>query len=238
MYIIYLPGTWREHKRIWISVAHNLLHTMTLGPPPIPPLKIFSPANPEIPIRAEYKSEAPEDWWDAWPKITVEDALNRKTGINTDRFKALAMQHQYPDSSALEKAVEDLTNGADIGVHKADAPLASLPSDSTNAPSSHLYGDRVTDSIVSWIKKGFAMGPFLEQAENPWGEDICVSGLMVKLKSNGKARVILNLSAGFPGPVNAGIDKKDYPTKMSSTTAWIRIMYSCGLGCLFCKNDW
>ena len=231
-------GAWRLVKRNWMTVAMNLLHTMSLGPPPLPPPKMFSASNPEVPIREDYRSAPLSEWWDHWPRASYEVATARKSNISAEKLRSLALVYQYPNAEALGKAVHDLSFGADIGVHKSDEPLAREASTSTNAPSSYEFGDRVTDSIISWIKKGFCIGPLLDPKDNPWREDICVSGLMVKLKSNGKARVILNLSAGSPGSVNAGIDKSEFPAKMSSTKAWIKIMYSCGLGCLFCKNDW
>ena len=61
---------------------------------------------------------------------------------------------------------------------------------------------------------------------------------MCKMKPNGKARIILNLSRGKPVSVNEGIDKMEFPAVMSSTTAWIRIMIRCGKGCRFAKCDW
>jgi hypothetical protein len=34
------------------------------------------------------------------------------------------------------------------------------------------------------------------------------------------------------------MDKKDFPTVMSSTENWVRILLRCGKGARFCKNDW
>ena len=50
--------------------------------------------------------------------------------------------------------------------------------------------------------------------------------------------MILNLSNGTPYSVNSGIDKEDYPTLMSSTEEWIRILFRCGRGALMTKCDW
>lgn len=61
---------------------------------------------------------------------------------------------------------------------------------------------------------------------------------MCKIKPNGKARIIINLSKGSPVSVNEFINNKEFPTPMSSTTAWIRIMLRCGRNCRFTKTDW
>ena len=66
------------------------------------------------------------------------------------------------------------------------------PTKFKNAPSAFEYGDRVSDSICEWLKAGYAAGPF-ELEEIP--ENAKISGLMVKLKPTGKARMMLNLSA-------------------------------------------
>ena len=65
-----------------------------------------------------------------------------------------------------------------------------------------------------------------------------MSGLMVKLKPTGKDRLILNLSTPKGSCVNEGIDKTDYPAKMTSTIKFVRIMTKCGRNCKFAKVDW
>ena len=65
-----------------------------------------------------------------------------------------------------------------------------------------------------------------------------MSGLMAKLKPTGEGRPILNLSRGKPFSVNEGIDRKNYPTSMSSTTKWVRVLIRCGVGAKMAKNDW
>ena len=47
---------------------------------------------------------------------------------------------------------------------------------------------------------------------------------MVKIKPTGKARVILNLSAAKGSCLNEGIDKTNYPAKMTSTMQFVLIM--------------
>ena len=200
--------------------------------------KIFKLSNPEVIAREEYKSDGQQDWWNTWPKLSFQVASHLKSKIDPEKVYKMALDHKFPDHDKLRMALNDLKTGADIGVREERKAGASEASTSTNAPSSYEFGDRVTDSIVTWIKQGYCMGPFFSLDETPWKEDLCVNGLMVKLKPNGKARVILNLSAGSPCPVNEGIDKKDFPAIMSSTKAWIRILYSTGRNAWICKSDW
>jgi hypothetical protein len=86
------------------------------------------------------------------------------------------------------------------------------------------------------ISEGFVMGP-LEESELPFTKSR-FSGVMCKLKPNNTARVILNLSKGSPHSVNSGIDSSEFPTLMSSTKEFLRVLHRCGLGAEITKNDW
>ena len=86
-----------------------------------------------------------------------------------------------------------------------------------------------------WIKKGFAYGPVpLSQVPR----NAKFSSLMTRPKPNGSVRIILNLSAPEGQAVNEGINSDDFPTKMSSTTEWLRVLHRAGRGCYFVKIDW
>ena len=122
--------------------------------------------------------------------------------------------------------------GARIGVHEG----FRVSSSSTNAISALEHEEEVTDALIEWLNEGYDIGPF-DPGDIPF-KNMRTSGLMCKMKPNGKARIILNLSKGRPVSVNEGIDKSQFPTSMSSTTAWIRIMIRCGMNCRFMKTDW
>ena len=63
--------------------------------------------------------------------------------------------------------------------------------------------------------------------------------MMVRLKDDGVARVILNLSKGFPFCVNEGMSCEErFEVSMSSTGRWLAALHSAGKGCWFCKIDW
>ena len=59
------------------------------------------------------------------------------------------------------------------------------------------------------------MGQWTEKTFH--SKSIKVSGIMVKLKPDNSARIILNLSKGFPFSVNDGIDNDQFEVYMSST---------------------
>ena len=159
-----------------------------------------------------------------------KEVKERKGGIDHRKLEQLARNYPFPGT--LNKVLRDLREGARLGVKQE----FRRPSTASNAPSAIEAGYEVTDAVLGWLESGYAMGPF-EKDEVPF-ENYKISGLMAKIKPNGKARVINNMSGGKPNSVNEGIDKKDFVYSMSSTRAWVRIMVRCGRGCKFMKIDW
>jgi hypothetical protein len=65
-----------------------------------------------------------------------------------------------------------------------------------------------------------------------------INGIMCRQKPNGSARIILNLSSPAGGCVNDGICSDDFPTTMSSTKLWLRVLDRAGRRALMLKLDW
>ena len=194
---------------------------------PLHPLKKFVPKF-NLPILERYDTAATQDYWSRWPK---NFKVAQKSSINYELFRELAIDAGFEDRELLEVVYSDLKYGARIGC----TGKFRDPTKSTNAPSAFEFGDRVSDSICEWLNAGYAAGPF-ELEEIP--DNAKISGLMVKLKPTGKARLILNLSAPKGSCVNEGIEKKEYPAKMTSTAKFVKIIYRCGRNCKFTKIDW
>ena len=199
--------------------------------PSEPPKKKFK-SKFGLPKLKNYKKLPDAGYWEQWPKLGWENAKNITSPIDSIKLKNLALRTGFPYLDILENIIDDVDNGASIGVD----PKFQVPSESTNAPSAFDNGGEVSDALFKMIKKKHVMGP-LEESEIPF-DQVRMSGLMAKLKPTGEARTILNLSRGNPSSVNAGINKKDYPTSMSSTLKWVRILIRCGVGAWMCKADW
>ena len=179
-----------------------------------------------------YKTKPSESYWENWPTLNYQDAMLAKSNINVTRLEQLAKETNYPYPHLLQIILTDVEQGAKLGVIQG----SDVASDSTNAPSSFQYGAQVSDAICKMISEGFVMGP-LEESDLPFTKSR-FSGVMCKLKPNNTARVILNLSKGSPHSVNSGIDSSEFPTLMSSTTEFLRVLHRCGLGAEITKNDW
>ena len=196
-----------------------------------PPKKKFKPKN-QLPKLEDYKLEANESYWAKWEKLNWTKGRQIKSSIDANLLRNLGIQTKFPFPNLMEIIVCDVEEGAGIGI-SSECKVASK---ATNAPSAYDQGEKVSDEIASWIKKGFAIGPFKKE-EVPFPV-VKISGLMTKLKPNGAVRPILNFSNGRPKSVNEGINSKDYPTIMTSPDEWVRILRRCGRGARFCKNDW
>lgn len=200
-------------------------------PRPSIKMKVFKPKHGAQRLE-DYSKMPPPDFWDFVTQTTWEEVREVKATIDGGKLVAWAEELGYPNKAALEKVRVDLTYGARLGV----AEEYRKASTSTNAASALDHGEEVTDALLDWLKEGYCIGPF-EPDDVPFDE-VKISGLMCKMKPNGKARIIVNFSKGKPVSVNDGIDKKKFPTAMSSTTAWIRILLRSGKNSRFCKCDW
>ena len=65
-----------------------------------------------------------------------------------------------------------------------------------------------------------------------------MESLIFQVRKQSDVRVILNLSKPEGQSVNEGICIEEYPTKMSSTWEWIKVLNKAGRGCLMTKIDW
>ena len=199
--------------------------------PSLPGSKVFKPKC-NLPSLNNYREKADPTYWKLWPSISWEKARQMKSGINPEALENLAWETDFPYPTILRKVVNDVKFGANLGV----ADMYRVQSSSTNAPSAYEFGDRVSDSLCKMMKEGYIMGPF-EENDKPF-EINRFSGLMVKLKPDGSARLILNLSKGDPYSVNEGINSSDYPSIMSSTSEFVRVLNRSGRGSLMTKIDW
>ena len=201
--------------------------TATLELPDLPPSKNFK-SKFDLPVLDDYKFEFPAWFWSKVPSNYTAPAISL---VNPGKLNTLARLYGFQDLDLLSKICSDLKDGALIGCKGR----FRNPSRATNAPSAYENGAQVTDAICDWLAKGFAFGP-VELSEVPATAKF--SGIMTRPKPNGSVRIILNLSAPQGSSVNEGIDNTEFPTTMSSTTKWLRVLHLAGRGAKMCKVDW
>ena len=209
---------------------------MSTPPPKIPPGKIWKPKCANLPLLSSYKRTLPANYWSKWNKRTFSQVLPTKSWVSSTKIQELCQEVGYRDAARLKRVVDRLDNGADIGC----VGRARLPTVTPNGSSAYEYGARVADSLQDWINQGILVGP-LSREEVPW-DDITINQLMVRLKPNLSARIIVNMSSPKtevgPGAVNIGIDGANFEARMSSTAKFVESLVKAGVGCLICKSDW
>jgi hypothetical protein len=227
----YFTGFTETAKRKWEEAFMLVEKQMKQKVPSLPLKKVFR-GKYNIGELENYRQEPEADYWDKWPKLSYKEAMQLKSDIDVGKLEHLAEETEFPYPDLLEVIIQDVQSGASIGVIQG----SDVPTDSSNAPSAFVCGAQISDTICKMISDGFVMGPFSED-DLPYVENR-FSGVMAKIKPNNTARMILNLSKGFPHSVNSGIDGSEFPTLMSSTTEFIRILFRCGKGAEMTKADW
>ena len=190
-------------------------------------MKTFKPKY-NLPVLQSYKLPAPLQFWDKFPKNLQQPAVS---SICADTLRSMLIETKFPNTALAHLICDELKSGAKIGC----VDPFRLPSRASNAPSAYEFGPHVTDAIADWTTKKFAYGPV------PLHLVPCnakFSGIMTKPKPDGSVRIILNLSAPLGSAVNEGISSNDFPTTMSSTTEWLRVLHRAGRHATFCKIDW
>ena len=198
--------------------------------PDIPPLKVFKAKCPEIPILKNYDFGAPRSFWNKFPvnknikkpgpfKLDAEQILSRATKCGVQNMRV------------VRGFVNDIKNGCNLKVDND----AYKPRKSNNAPSARDEGEKVSDALATWIKKGIVCGPF-EEHEVP--KNATINGLMTKTKPTGAVRIIVNQSSPKGVSINDNISKDSYPCQMGGTKEWLKAINSCGIGSKMIKIDW
>ena len=217
---------------------------------PLPPLKQHK-FKYNLPRLDSYEArDIPASFWNCWQKLPILQALEtNESWIRPDALREAA-RRRGAHPVGLDKSCSILEVGADIGC----VGRGRLPTRARNAERVLGDGDILCDVFQDWICKGIAAGPLtLEELQQAFGEDFTVNTLTTRPKPTGALRIIVDMSSPrdrddyvpgwlwpptLPGAVNTSIDPAQYPAKMSSVKAFIRILYKAGRGAVVCKIDW
>lgn len=204
----------------------------------------FSKVNTEVPDLKDYYAETyPPEYWSKWP-APVEHLDN--PWLVADEIEAIWQETRCVSRKEVDQLLQDVRHGADIGCRGS----GRLPTVCRNNKSAHEFGDRLADSLVTWIKTGIASGPFSEEEiKRILPDGFTVNPLQVAVKEDGKARPVVDMSAPHAEPgvvpqpgvgtsVNSGIDISDFPSKMSSIEEISRILEDLGRPAVLTKIDW
>ena len=130
-------------------------------------------------------------YWAVWEK----NIYIREKGSLIDHKKVedIAERLEIPERANFREISSMLEDGANLGIEGE----GTWPSEGPNNDSVYEYGSREADSLQTALKDGIMYGP-MGREELPWPDFIC-SPITVRLKHNGRARIIMDLSHPHKG---------------------------------------
>ena len=156
-----------------------------------PPLKQFTPKCRNLDILEDYSGsmELGEEYWSKWDK--KEYTHRQGSMVDHKALKRVAVRLGYKDMRKVDFICNFLEHGASLGVEGE----GRLPSMGDNNATCYQFGSRVADSLQAGINDGYLCGPLTRaEVDTIWPEGVKVSPMMVRLKPNGSARIIMDMS--------------------------------------------
>jgi hypothetical protein len=165
---------------------------------------------PEIPTLPSYSLPPPQTFWDIFPASPLPSHPVSK--IDFLCLKSLAVP-LFPQMTTDQvdrtlRTVHELENGS-------TAPLShDLPGIRiSNSRSVIQHGEEFTDTLASWVKKGYVAGPFPAPPVPNFR-----SNAMLAIEQKGKIRIVMDLSSPKNASFNDAVDEIQLE-KISMSTA-------------------
>ena len=135
----------------------------------------------------------------------------------------------HPDQTLRDTVVERFTHGADIGFRGEHVTHIA-----TNNKSASMHANAVTTAIQLEVARGHTRGPFAV----PPLPNFRINPLSARIKPDGTARLILDLSQPAGDSINDGIDPAEFSCSYTSVEAAIALIFEHGgRGALLAKAD-
>ena len=167
-----------------------------MAPEQEPKKKTFVPSNPRLGTLRSYEGDLGEEYWSRWERNPYRK--EKGSFIKHEELRKVAEEMKYKEVRKVEEIAVMLEHGANLGIEGE----GRWPSEEKNNKSVYEYGQRVADALQTGVKDGILYGP-LKREELPWEPK--VSPMTVRLKPNGNARIILDLSAPHGPKLGEGV---------------------------------
>ncbi len=145
-----LPGEWARILA-WLNFSGRIPVSQLAGS------NKLRKKCPEVPVRGNYNSDPDKEFWMSFPKCSLPEKAFSKIWVNALKDKLEAVKGRLTDCELKRglKCVENLLEGANA-FQRFELPPCSVE----NAQSAIKHGEAVTDAVASWVKEGYASGPF------------------------------------------------------------------------------
>ena len=214
----------------WGVVRDWLNEGVIVNTPDISPIKQPTLKNPEIPGLSSYKDSPGDEFWKSFPFKKLPEKA--ETAVLTDVFAELIEKSKDKMTNCeyrrARKVISDLTLGAESYQLDSLPPLITA-----NAKSALEHGQLLTDTIATWVKKGFVAGPF----DCPPVSGFRANPLGVVVR-NGKIRPILNMSGPKGRSFNDNVNRSRLERlHMGTAKQFSYALKNAGIDAVFSKFD-
>lgn len=218
-----LPADWDRTEQ-WLDPDTSICF-----PSPAPP-HTFNKKCPDIPTLTSYSLPPTAQFWSVFPERSLPQlpvsTINHKTFFTT-----LEPLFPHMDPSQIGRALRTL-HELEFG---STAPLLhDLPAIRVqNSRSAVLHGEEFTDTLASWVRKGFVAGPFPSPPTPGFR-----SNAMLAVEQKGKIRIVMDLSSPKDGSFNDAVDElRLEKVTMSTARKFGHSVIDCGKNALMWKWD-
>jgi hypothetical protein len=145
-----------------------------------------------------YTSDPGQKFWDSFPKNELPKTPVTKVNVDVLEFQLFREKYNLTECEFQrgKKLIHDLKYGA------SSDQISQMPGcQINNSVSTTVYGREVTDSVASWLSKGFAAGPF-DNPPLPHFRSNC----LIAVKQGEKVRTVIDLSSPTNYSFNDNID--------------------------------
>jgi hypothetical protein len=218
-----LPANW-SRVQDWLSFNGPVVIPFE-KPAAVPELKWS-----DIPILNDYRVIPDESFWKDFPKRDLPSTAETKINVENleEKVNSLSGKLYSSQFERARRALNYLRFGAPAFQKKRLSACYV-----NNSSVTYKYGAVVTDNIATWIKKGFASGPF----DAPPCTDFRVNPLLAVVQPD-KVRPVLNVSMPKGNSYNSNVDEFELEkVKMSSAMQFGHALLKCGKNATMSKFD-
>jgi hypothetical protein len=213
----------------WSRIDKWIYHTPELKTYSIEPQK-NKVLCPDLPILHSYIGTPPDSYWSQFPKCDLLTSIQCDIDIE-ELSRRILKNEEVLSEAELNRAkvcLADLLEGVS-SFQRTELPPVLVD----NGANIDKYGREVADTIASWVRKGFAAGPFKE----PPVKDFRVNRLLA-IQQNEKVWPMLDLSTPDGVSFNDAVqEEKLEKVVMSSATRFGKSLYEAGKHSSFSKFD-
>ena len=214
----------------WLRVSDWLNKDVTASYPPAPAMMEPEIKNLEVPELESYEVVPEESFWKSFPKRELPDKVTTRVNVLALRRRISAVKNRMSrtELNRAKRVLRNLREGASA-FQKSELP----PISTKNSKSAAAHGRVLTDTIATWVKKGFVAGPFV----TPPVQGFRANPLGVVVRS-GKVRPILNMSGPVGRSFNDNVNEKKLERlHMGTAKQFGQLLLKSGEGALFSKFD-